>query len=231
MTPNPLKTERLEEAVARVVVDRSTLIEFDAWLSMRGEFGEVLTVFRDAFKTDTRDADHPSCALDPYAPQHSGDDQQVERRGLRAALWALEIEIQHYVATPEGFCPNYGEATESCHCRVCRTQTLITEWEDVPLLNLGSDTQFLPDDPAPQHSVGQLREEKGYAEALEESKANAERLLSKKIEENLSARKQWEEELLSDEAIEAAYQAIPGEARTVHRRVLEAALATTQEEK
>jgi hypothetical protein len=41
----------------RVVYARTledNLVEFDAWLSFRGEFGEVLVAFRKAFGTDTR---------------------------------------------------------------------------------------------------------------------------------------------------------------------------------
>lgn len=33
--------------------ERRKLLEFDAWLSTRGEFNEVLTAFRQAFETDT----------------------------------------------------------------------------------------------------------------------------------------------------------------------------------
>lgn len=36
------------------VVPLVDLQEFDAWLSMRGEFREVLDAFRSAFGTDTR---------------------------------------------------------------------------------------------------------------------------------------------------------------------------------
>lgn len=45
---------------------------------------------------------------------------------------AFEEELQR-LAAGAGRCPNYDEATEQCDCIVCRTRTLLTEWEDHPL--------------------------------------------------------------------------------------------------
>lgn len=45
------------------------------------------------------------------------------------AFPAFEDAIER-LAVGTGRCPNYGEATESCRCIVCRTRTLLTEWED-----------------------------------------------------------------------------------------------------
>lgn len=53
---NPLAAERLEviDRLTEQIVERDrVLVEFDAWLSFRGEFSEVLTAFREAFGTDT----------------------------------------------------------------------------------------------------------------------------------------------------------------------------------
>lgn len=66
-----------------------------------------------------------------------GERRQRERdkvvdRAAMPGLRAFEEEIQH-LAAKDGFCPNFGEATESCDCIVCRSQTLIAEWEDHPL--------------------------------------------------------------------------------------------------
>lgn len=48
-----------------------------------------------------------------------------------SAFRAFEDAIERLAAgTGTGRCPNYGEATESCRCIVCRTRTLLTEWED-----------------------------------------------------------------------------------------------------
>jgi hypothetical protein len=55
-----------------------TLEEFDAWLSMRGEFGEVLRAFRQAFGTDTSAAAMEKSA----AAEESAED--AARRFTRA---------------------------------------------------------------------------------------------------------------------------------------------------
>ena len=47
-------------------VDPAMLTEFDAWLSFRPEFAEVLTAFRKAFGTDTS----ARAALDPNGEHH-----------------------------------------------------------------------------------------------------------------------------------------------------------------
>lgn len=70
----------------QVAVNRQTLLEFDAWLSVRGEFGEVLTAFRDAFKTDTRDAEYPSVGLPASLPMpSSGSLPEVPDEAFEAA--------------------------------------------------------------------------------------------------------------------------------------------------
>jgi hypothetical protein len=62
------------------------LTEFDAWLSFRGEFGEVLTAFRSAFGTDTSAA-----AMEANSPQQSvpdtGEGTHTER--------VIDILTQH----------------------------------------------------------------------------------------------------------------------------------------
>lgn len=60
-------------------------------------------------------------ALDVARVDHNRDE-------FEALIGAFESALQRYQAT--GPCPNFGEATESCDCLICRTQTLITEWED-----------------------------------------------------------------------------------------------------
>jgi len=46
---------------------------------------------------------------------------------------AFEDEVRRLAATKAGFCPSYTEAPECCDCIVCRTLTLLAEWEDHPL--------------------------------------------------------------------------------------------------
>jgi hypothetical protein len=61
---------------------------------------------------------------------------------------AFEDEL-HRLAAKDGFCPDYEEARESCDCIVCRTRTLLTEWEDHPLFAAStpplSDCQSTPE--------------------------------------------------------------------------------------
>jgi hypothetical protein len=63
---------------------------------------------------------------------------------LSSYVWGLEAQIQQLAA--EHPCPNYGEATESCDCLLCRTQTVLTEWEDDPRFGAAASTQ----PPSPQ---------------------------------------------------------------------------------
>jgi hypothetical protein len=80
-----------------------------------------------------------------YGGGHQSDHRALTR-GLRDALniartdyvvaeekalvRSLEALIHRRAATPDGYCPNYTEAMESCGCLACRAQTLINEWED-----------------------------------------------------------------------------------------------------
>lgn len=60
-------------------------------------------------------------ALDVARVDHDADE-------FAALLHATESALHRLVATQP--CPNYGEATGSCDCLICRTQTVLTEWED-----------------------------------------------------------------------------------------------------
>lgn len=89
------------------VADRVVeLLAADGWTNIAAELREALA------QQDALDPESPS------APR------------LAESVWTLERAVQFLHSKQP--CVNYGEATEDCDCLICRTQTVLTEWEDDP---------------------------------------------------------------------------------------------------
>jgi hypothetical protein len=118
----PVAAEVMEAAWSLYAVVEATKLD-------NGE-SEQLTAATEALDRKLKDAGITEMAVHMYgrltAPGNSGGVE--EGATLSAAVRMLETQIQRLAA--EKPCPNYGEATESCDCQLCRTQMILTEWED-----------------------------------------------------------------------------------------------------
>jgi hypothetical protein len=67
--------------------------------------------------------------LDTLLSTQPEADPEVPRCGGMTLLDALYV-VERAIRFLGGGCPDYGEATESCGCLICRTQSIVTEWEN-----------------------------------------------------------------------------------------------------